>query len=791
MPDLEEGTPTRLDIDICRTTSPNVAVRSDGDGNDEKSPDVLEGHFSTFNEWYEINSWFEGHFLERIAPGAFKRTFNAAKSSKDLHRIQVLLEHGYDPTVGDKPLGVPTVLEEDSTGARYEAELFDSQYVRDLLPAFRSGVYGSSFRFAVVKDEWNKEPEPSDENPAGLPERTIKEVRVAEFGPTVFPANPAATAGVRSVTDEYYEKLRSRNPDAYESAVERTAKTRGIPANKLLVGADVSEPEETEDSPESHSDDSRSEVEPKGSPAHSSDSRKEHSSVTKQTTKQKTKPARKKETPVSDHTDEGLDVIERMSVSEREARVEQITARLTELRTEWDGAVMDDDAKSEWDSLLDERGRHEEAIDESERREEQMRAIVDGPDAGRRSERASRARSRSVTPASRVPKDVYDLNEYKRSARSLDDMNALVKEGAKRAVADAVISGAEVDSADAKEQASKLLETIDTEDGVLAKRFLVTGSPVYQRAFGKVLIAGNSDGLTLEERAALAAGSGATGGYAVPFSLDPTVILTSNGSINPLRQISRVVQIATTTWQGVTSAGITVSRANEGAQAGDNAPTLAQPEATPSRVQGFIPFSVEIEQDWSALRSEMTTLLADAKEEEEASSFVLGNGTAPNPAGIVATLASASDVETEGAFTSDHVYAVEEALAPRFRGRGRWIGNKSVYNTIRRFAEADGHDLWERIGNGQPAELLGYPAHELSTMASDVTANDSRLLVFGDFSQFLIVDRVGMTVELVPHLFGADRRPTGQRGFYAVWRNTSKVLVDNAFRALLKSASGG
>jgi predicted phage gp36 major capsid-like protein len=41
-----------------------------------------------------------------------------------------------------------------------------------------------------------------------------------------------------------------------------------------------------------------------------------------------------------------------------------------------------------------------------------------------------------------------------------------------------------------------------------------------------------------------------------------------------------------------------------------------------------------------------------------------------------------------------------------------------------------------------------------------------------------------MSVELVPHLVGANHRPTGQRGLYAYWRNTSAVLVPNAFRQL-------
>ena len=41
-------------------------------------------------------------------------------------------------------------------------------------------------------------------------------------------------------------------------------------------------------------------------------------------------------------------------------------------------------------------------------------------------------------------------------------------------------------------------------------------------------------------------------------------------------------------------------------------------------------------------------------------------------------------------------------------------------------------------------------------------------------------------VELVPHLFGtANNFPTGQRGIFALWRNSSVVLVEQAFRLLV------
>lgn len=73
-------------------------------------------------------------------------------------------------------------------------------------------------------------------------------------------------------------------------------------------------------------------------------------------------------------------------------------------------------------------------------------------------------------------------------------------------------------------------------------------------------------------------------------------------------------------------------------------------------------------------------------------------------------------------------------------------------------------------------------------MATGPTGVGVRWLVFGDFSKFLIVDRIGMNVELVPHLLGANRRPTGERGILAVWMNNCKVLVDNAFRIAERAA---
>ncbi len=218
----EEQLLTLPDLDVVRTTLIACSFRAAGDTTDEDvdEPDdslgLMDVRYSPFNTWYEINSWWEGRFLERTVPGAFKRTIAAhnAAVNKNSHNIKTLFNHGMYWNIGDKLLGDIIEAKEDADSPRSTVRLWDTSYNRDLLPGLRSGAYGSSFMFRVIKEEWDDEPGKSDHNPDGIPERTLKEVRVFEAGPVTWPASPTAAAGMRcmSATDAYYDHLARRDP---------------------------------------------------------------------------------------------------------------------------------------------------------------------------------------------------------------------------------------------------------------------------------------------------------------------------------------------------------------------------------------------------------------------------------------------------------------------------------------------------------------------------------------------------------------------------------------------------
>lgn len=161
---------------------------------------ILTGYAAVFNSDTVIDSW-EGKFIERIAPGAFRKTL-----AERGDRVKVLFNHGFDPSIGDKPLGKPRSLKEDKTGLRVEVPLDDTSYNRDLIMSLRSGALdGQSVRFSVMREEWIEPAKPAD-----LPVRTLKEVRLHEFGPVTFPAYEATTAGVRA--REAYSAWRTAHP---------------------------------------------------------------------------------------------------------------------------------------------------------------------------------------------------------------------------------------------------------------------------------------------------------------------------------------------------------------------------------------------------------------------------------------------------------------------------------------------------------------------------------------------------------------------------------------------------
>ena len=389
-------------------------------------------------------------------------------------------------------------------------------------------------------------------------------------------------------------------------------------------------------------------------------------------------------------------------------------------------------------------------------------------------------------------KNPWNVDEVREFGRDAGEVAAEFRSRALSAIEKMPVANDKV-----REAATTILEERSDNADKLARQILLTSSPAYMRAWSK-MARNTPQNITAEESRALQAVESframsltdSAGGYLVPFQLDPTVIITSAGSRNDIRSKARQVVATGDVWNGVSSGAVSWSWDAEGAEVSDDTTTFAQPAITVHKAAGFVPISIEAMQDEANVAQEVGRLLAFGKDTLEATALVTGTGSG-QPYGIVTALAgTASEINAaaDDTFAIADVRSLYNALPARYRTNAAWLANNSIYTLIRAFDTSGGGGFWANLNGDRPEQLLGRDVLEAEGMDGTVTttgAVSNLILAFGDFSNYVIADRIGMTVEFIPHLFHtSNNRPSGQRGWYAHTRMGADSVNDDAFRLL-------
>ena len=154
------------------------------DRSDETSDGLtFEGCVAVFDTPAAISDQF-GDYTETIARSAFNRTLQRGFPP-------LLFEHGKHPLIGRMPLGVITDMEPVSRGLFVRARLSDNWLIQPVRDAIRDkAITGCSVRMEPMK---------VDDNGRGSARtRVIREARLYDVGPVVYPAYKETTAAVRS-----------------------------------------------------------------------------------------------------------------------------------------------------------------------------------------------------------------------------------------------------------------------------------------------------------------------------------------------------------------------------------------------------------------------------------------------------------------------------------------------------------------------------------------------------------------------------------------------------------------
>lgn len=317
----------------------------------------------------------------------------------------------------------------------------------------------------------------------------------------------------------------------------------------------------------------------------------------------------------------------------------------------------------------------------------------------------------------------------------------------------------------------------------------------YTSAFQK-LMTGREAYMTAEERAAIAVGTNTQGGYLVPTHLDPTLIMTNTGTANVIRAMSRVVTLTReNTWNGVTTAGSSFSWDGELVEVSDDTPTFG-PAQIPTYIgQGFIQASLSAFDDIEALASDVLMLFNDGRDRLEAAAHATGSGSA-QPTGIFTALDANTNVEVTSTTAATiglvDLQGLKRSVGIRWRNRGSWLMNAVYADAIKALGTALSASYSTDITQSNTDLLLGRPLVETddapSTQTTTVKDNE---IVFGDFSNYVIVDKPGSTsIQFIPVMFNtANNLPDGRAGWFMRFRSGADSVNDLAFRLLQDKTS--
>jgi len=316
----------------------------------------------------------------------------------------------------------------------------------------------------------------------------------------------------------------------------------------------------------------------------------------------------------------------------------------------------------------------------------------------------------------------------------------------------------------------------------------------YAPAFDAYLRKGYQD-LGPNDRKALSEGTDSAGGFLVPEDYQAELIkkiatMAVMRSIcrvmNTGRDIVKIPRIKYTTddlytsgvrltWTGEIPASATTHRVTD--------PVFGMLSIPVHTAMASLPVYNDLLEDNAVnLQGYIAGLMGEAFAVGEDNCFINGTGVA-QPLGILTNV----DVSGEGVtsiasgstsspyFTYAGLTNLYTGLPAQYEPNARFLASKATYGYIRQVVTATvGEPLWQVFAQdgglgATPSQLFGFPRMVSDLMPSAVTASNYALL-FGDFSGYLIVDRVGLSVQRLSEiyaetntvLFLARRRVGGQ-----------------------------
>ena len=318
----------------------------------------------------------------------------------------------------------------------------------------------------------------------------------------------------------------------------------------------------------------------------------------------------------------------------------------------------------------------------------------------------------------------------------------------------------------------------------------------YRSAFYNYLRKGGN-GLRPDEYRALEEGTNAEGGFTVETSLERAIV-SAVGTQNVMRDVCTVIQMEGNRNIPIESASGAATWTAEEAAYTEADMTFSQATLGANKLAAILKVSEELMLGnvlgdagfESYLAGYFGRIFATAEE----TAFCSGDGSS-KPTGIFdatggVPAAQSVNVTTTDAIVGNDLINTYHKVAPQYRFGSSWLMHDDLAKIVRKIVDNSGGSglgnyLWQPgMAAGQPDRLFGAPVLISNGCPNDVTTDQARMIVFGDFSYYYIAERGGYNFQRMNELYGA----TGQVGLRA-WRLLDgKITLGTAFSVLDNSA---
>lgn len=300
-----------------------------------------------------------------------------------------------------------------------------------------------------------------------------------------------------------------------------------------------------------------------------------------------------------------------------------------------------------------------------------------------------------------------------------------------------------------------------------------------ERSFAHYLATGDD----AVARKALQEDDGAEGGYLVPNDFMATIISKRDPMSWPRRA---GVQIVTTKRDNIdipaeATSFAKFSRTAEEASYTTNDPSFGQNNVVVQKWTKLFRLSEELAVDnATGLEGWLATAIARSMADTEAYYCAIGTGTNQHEGVFVGGTTNGLTFDSTGNITPDEIWELFYTLGTGYHADAIWLMDPQTWRYLLSLRDANNWsfsaaDMATINVEGAEGELFGkrvYLQDDIPTMSTGVNP-----IMVGDPFYYALVEREGLSVRRLNELYAA----TGQIGFKCNFRQSGKVLVEEAF----------